>query len=290
MLKRMSHLNQRLCVGISVLCLILIAIYFSSYPYFRPAFALITAMIIGGAVWEFYQMAKNKGVHPLEGVGVLGSIVYVVAVFWSTQSAAALLLPMSVFGLLLLLGFLHFFFLAGRPLLDLSVTFFGLLYLSVPLGFLVSINYYFPSGSLPDGRWWLIFLILATKMTDTGGFFFGKMFGRKKMTPHISPKKTWEGCIGGGGAAVVAIIAYYLVSERLWPAKVEGLSLLLAVGLGAVLSVLAQIGDLSESILKRDAGAKDSNQLPGLGGVLDIVDSLVFTTPTVYLFLRLMYN
>lgn len=288
MLEKMSHLNQRLVVGLAGVCLILTAIYFSSYPYFRPFFALITAGIIGGAVWEFYAMSKNKGLHPLESLGILGSIIYVVAVFWSTQSGSVLL-PGAVLGAILCVGFLHFFFRGGQVLLDLAITYFGLVYLTIPLAFLVNINYYFPPQAAQDGRWWLIFLILIAKITDTGAFFVGKLFGRTKMAPEISPKKTWEGAVGGTLAAIACAAIYYIATDYALPADVHGLSLWSTVGLGFIVSVFAQFGDLSESMLKRDANIKDSNNLPGLGGLLDIVDSLVFTTPIVYIFLKLMY-
>jgi phosphatidate cytidylyltransferase len=288
MLEKMSHLNQRLAVGLAVVCLILTAIYFSPYPYFRPFFALIASAIIGGAVWELYIMSKSKGVRPLESLGILGSVIYVVSVFWSTQSGSVLL-PGSVLAGLLFLSFLHFFFRQGCILFDLSVTYFAIGYLTIPLAFLVNINYYFASDSPQDGRWWLIFLILVSKLTDTGAFFCGRYFGRTKMAPEISPKKTWEGAIGGTLLAMTAAALYYVVTDHLQWQEMHGQFFWSILPLSFVLSVFAQFGDLSESMLKRDAGFKDSNQLPGLGGVLDIVDSLVFTTPILYIFLKLMY-
>lgn len=289
MLQKMSNLNQRLAVGSVVVSLILVAIYFSSFPYFRPVFALITSAIIGIAVWEFYQMAKCRGVQPLESLGILGSIIYVVAIFWSTQSPIAFLLPQIMLVVILFAGFLYFFFKEGHAFLDLSVTYFAVVYLTIPLAMLVSINYYFPAEAPQDGRWWLIFLILTTKMTDTGGFFFGRFFGRTKLAPEISPKKTWEGTIGGILTALTCAAGFYMTSEFFLKEGVLNIGLWSFLGLAFIISIFAQFGDLSESILKRDTGTKDSNKLPGLGGVLDIVDSLVFTTPIVYMFLRIMY-
>lgn len=289
MFERMSNLNQRLAVGLAFLCLVLTAIYFSSFPYFRPVFALLTAAIIGGAVWEFYSMSKGSGVRPLESLGILGSLVYVIVVFWSTQTTGAMLLPCIILGAILMAGFLHFFVREGHALADLAVTFFAIVYLTIPLTFLVNINYYFPSDAPQDGRWWLLFLLATTKMTDTGGFFIGKLLGRTKMSPAISPKKTWEGAVGGTVSALVCAAGFYLLADALLPAEVHGLTIWSTLALAFVIAIFAQFGDLSESILKRDAGIKDSNHLPGLGGVLDIVDSLVFTTPIVYIFLKLMY-
>lgn len=289
MFEKMSNLNQRLAVGLSAVCLILTAIYFSSYPYFRPVFALLTASIIGGAVWEFYKMCKVNGARPLESLGILGSLVYVVMVFWSTQESGLALLPYVTLGVIFFLGFIHFFVREGRPLLNLGLTFFAFLYLTIPLTFLVNINYYFPEGAPQDGRWWLILLLIVAKMTDIGGFFIGKFLGRRKLAAEISPKKTWEGAVGGLLCALAGASIFYVSTERMFSSELHDLSLLSILGLAFVICVFAQIGDLSESLLKRDAGIKDSNQLPGLGGILDIVDSLVFATPIVYLFLKLTY-
>lgn len=289
MLEKMSHLNQRLLVGISLVCFILFVIYFSPYPYFRPVFALSTAAIIGGAVWEYYQMAKAKGVKPLESLGILGTIIYVIATFWTVQSDSSFFFPGIILEILILLGFFYFFLKEGHPFLDLAVTFFGFIYLTIPLTFLININYFFPSDAHQDGRWWLVFLILVSKVTDTGGFFFGRHFGRTKLTPQISPKKTWEGAIGGVISALLCAVIYLFATDYLVGSSVYKLNYWIILGLAFIISFFSQVGDLSESMLKRDAGIKDSNQLPGLGGVLDVVDSLVFTTPIIYIFLKLAY-
>ena len=289
MFNQMSHLSQRLIVGLVSLAFILVALYFSPYAYFRPIFVLMNAAVIGMAVWEYYQMAKGRGVRPLKTLGVLGTVVYTVAVYWSTQSPGAFLLPEIILGLIVFTGFLHFLFRQGHPFLDLAVTFFAILYLTIPLSFLININYYFPLDADQDGRWWLFFLLLTTKITDTGAFFCGRAFGRRKLAPEISPKKTWEGAVAGGISALISAGILYIITDAIAPTLLHGLSLGVILGLAAVLSLVAQIGDLAESALKRDTGVKDSNQLPGLGGILDVVDSLVFTTPIVYIFLKLIY-
>ena len=122
-------------------------------------------------------------------------------------------------------------------------------------------------------------------MTDTGGFFIGKKFGKEKLAPYISPKKTWEGALGGFVAAIFSSIAVVFFASIFDP-EAFGLTLWQSIWLGAGIGICAQIGDLSESLLKRDGGIKDSNQVPGLGGMLDIVDSLVFSAPLVYIFLK----
>ena len=126
------------------------------------------------------------------------------------------------------------------------------------------------------GRDWLIFALLATFATDTGAFFTGRTVGRHFMSPSISPRKTWEGAIGGFLLAVVIAVALGALLELsvpLWQAAL----------VGAIIGVFAQLGDLAESQLKRRAGLKEAGGLlPGHGGILDRVDSIVFSLPVVY--------
>ncbi len=125
---------------------------------------------------------------------------------------------------------------------------------------------------------WLFFLIAVTKATDTFAYFVGKRYGHNYFVPKLSPKKTIEGALGGLAAAIITALLFLpLFPHSSW---VE-LSLL-----GLSLGVAAEFGDLAESLLKRDANIKDSNVLPGFGGVLDIVDSLIFTTPLLYCYLK----
>ena len=132
---------------------------------------------------------------------------------------------------------------------------------------------------LEDGMAWIIILLFVTFSTDTGAYIVGRLFGRRKLAPTISPGKTWEGAIGGLAASVAAcVIAVAVVPVEV--SMVEG------VALGAALGITGQLGDLAESRLKRQAGTKDSSSLvPGHGGVLDRLDSVVWNLVVVYHFL-----
>lgn len=181
----------------------------------------------------------------------------------------------------LILFALHFKQKDGA-IVDLAVSSFGLLYLAIPMGMVVSILY---SGAGEDGRWWVAYLLVVTKITDIGAYFAGSLWGRRKLAPHISPGKTVEGAVFGLACAVFASFGFHLMSEysgalRFHLGTVEWLSL------GLVLGLTSQFGDLSESLLKRDANKKDSNALPGIGGVLDALDSLLFNAPIIYLYLN----
>ena len=131
----------------------------------------------------------------------------------------------------------------------------------------------------------VIFLLLVTKFSDMGAYVFGSLFGRHPFAPHISPKKTWEGFFGAIGSALFG--AYWLYA--LMPGKLSGLRFEDVTVLGLTLGFAAVIGDLAESIIKRSAQAKDSSHiLPGIGGTLDLIDSVLFTAPLMYFYLRLV--
>lgn len=176
---------------------------------------------------------------------------------------------------------LMFFFVEGlwryRPdvpvLEDVSRRFFGVIYCTVPLALLLEIR------AAENGEWLVCFLLLTIWATDIGAYFIGRHWGKRKLAPRISPGKTRAGFLGGVGFACVtgAGIAYRFSLPFGW---IE------AIFLGGILSVVAQVGDLAESLLKREAGVKDSGHLiPGHGGMLDRLDSLLFATPVFYLFL-----
>jgi len=118
-----------------------------------------------------------------------------------------------------------------------------------------------------------------------GGYFAGKMWGKRKLAPHISPGKTVLGAIAGFFSAIALSLVFFLISK--W-GDIESFQLDLsgAIILGGLIGLFSQLGDLAESLLKRDAKIKDSNTIPGVGGVLDLLDSLLFTIPILYLFLK----
>ncbi len=143
------------------------------------------------------------------------------------------------------------------------------LYTGVTLAALVHLR------ALENGAWWIILALAVTWMNDTGGYFAGRAFGKHKLYPRISPSKTWEGAIGGAAASTAGALIiklFFLTSIPLWGAAL--------IGLGG--SVIGPLGDLSESMLKRAFGAKDSGaMLPGHGGLLDRIDALLFVAPFV---------
>lgn len=287
MFEQMNNLQQRMIVSsVSTACMLL-AIYLSHTPAFSSVFALLIAAIISLALWEYYHIAQIKQHQPLAKIGLAGTVAFTVAIFLSTQFAWALVLPYVVFGLILASAFLYYFIKGSDPFVNLSITLFGIIYLTIPLSFLILINYFTAERAI-DGRWSLFYLLTVTKMTDTGAFFIGKQFGNSKLCPLISPKKTWEGAIGGLCTAILASVVLYVIFQNAFQHPPFDISFIQSIWLAILISITAQFGDLAESLLKRNMGVKDSSHLPGLGGVLDIVDSVIFTAPLMYLFLKTM--
>jgi phosphatidate cytidylyltransferase len=225
-------------------------------------FMLGVALVAGA---EFYQLMRAGGFRPYRLVG-LTWLVLIALTFWpSFPLSLSLILPA---GLILTLSLA--LYNTNQPTLNWALTVVGAVYLGVMLGQGIGIRL------LPDGFWWLMLALFITWTNDSFAYFTGVTLGRHKIWPRLSPKKSWEGTIGGwiGGALAGWIIVYFSpLTISPW----------LGAGLGAVGGVLALFGDLSISMLKRQVGAKDTGHiLPGHGGALDRLDSLLFVFAFIY--------
>jgi phosphatidate cytidylyltransferase len=170
---------------------------------------------------------------------------------------------------------------AGDSVERMARTIWVIAYLGLLPGFFAQLRWLGGDNPSP-GTAALALAIFVPKMCDSGAYFTGRLLGRHKMTPVLSPKKTWEGTIGGlvGGALTAILI------DRLGPAAVLQENLALEIGFGITVSVAGILGDLAESLIKRDCQKKDASQImPGFGGVLDVVDSVIFAAPVVYVWL-----
>ena len=268
--------------------LIFLSIYLSAFPVLNWVFAFIVAVLICCSLSEVYGIVREKGTQPLSLWAIVCTLFYVLATFSLAKAS------MQLFGLIRYSlyswpdAFFTILFRGENPTINMALTVFGFVYLVLTLTCMVSINYLFHDGSIQDGRWWVFYLIAVTKMTDVGGYIVGKKFGTAKIVPFISPKKTVQGTVGGILFALLTSMAVRWFSGYWEPlAAPMSLSLSESIWLGGLIGLVSMFGDLSESLLKRDAKVKDSSSLPGLGGTLDVVDSLVFTAPLVYLFLLL---
>jgi phosphatidate cytidylyltransferase len=266
-------------LGIAALILV---IYFSFHPIAKVVFFLLATTVITIALKEYYHLTQLKGFTPPVRLALACAVTYFITFSTTINQPDYDEIPSLVLLCSLLLFFLFFFKHQSSALGNFAITIFGFAYLLLPLSYLVKINYYFPLHSLQDGRLWLAYVLIISKITDMGGYFIGKCCGKTPLAPLISPQKTLEGSLGGSFVALLTSILFpYLFSGSFH------MSLWQSIWMGLLISVLSQLGDLSESLLKRDIGVKDSSKLPGFGGLLDLVDSLVFTAPWTYLMLKL---
>lgn len=186
----------------------------------------------------------------------------------------------TVVGLLAFLVEMGQFREPGESVVRISLTLFVIFYLGVLPSFLAQVRFKTP-GSAALGSVAMALTIFVPKCCDIGAYFTGRAFGKHKMAPVLSPKKTWEGAAGGIAAAVIAAVGI----DRLGPV-LPGIAS--EVGFGAVVGASGMLGDLAESLIKRDCQQKDASQVvPGFGGVLDVVDAVLFAAPVAFLWFRL---
>lgn len=274
----MKDLSRRLIVSSISIAVIFVLLLFATHPIFQYVVATVIALLAAVAVWEYAQFAKAKGGRMILPALIILTISVVFSFFLAADTPALKSLPLIVFLIAFLVLFALHFGEKDGAVVDLAVSSFGLLYIAVPVGMLLGILY-FPGG---DGRWWIAYLLVVTKITDVGAYFAGNLWGRRKLAPRISPKKTIEGAVFGLICAVLASFVFHLLSESAGAFHLGSFEWFL---LGLALGVIGQFGDLSESLLKRDANKKDSNALPGLGGVLDALDSILFNATILYIYL-----
>jgi phosphatidate cytidylyltransferase len=280
---------RRLLSTVVLWTIILTALFSSNQLVSNYVFLAIMIFLAVVGLIEFYGLVDKRELVCFKGWGIFGGLLLVVGTFLNltgkvgTSGSPARVNDFETsFLILFVLGLcLRQFFSRSNTsgILAISTTLFGLIYVSWLLNFIQKINF-FPGV---DGRYYLIYFVVITKFSDTGAYSVGSLIGRHKMIPRISPGKTWEGF---GGALAVSTLAS-LVFVHFFGNKMPGMNWKHAIVLGLVLSTSAVVGDLIESLFKREAGVKDSGKFfPGIGGILDLLDSLLFNAPIMYLYLR----
>jgi phosphatidate cytidylyltransferase len=278
-----------------ILWTIVLAAMFSKNRLLSDYFFLAVMVFLAATgLAEFYGLVIRRGLVCFKQWGIFGGVLLMIGTFLQltghigTQGSPARVNDFETsFLILFVLGLcLCQFFSRNNTagIVAISTTLFGLMYVPWLLNFIQKIQFFtFRPPFEGTGKFYVLYFILVTKFSDTGAYVVGSLIGRHKMIPRISPGKTWEGF---GGAILVSTGAS-LVFAHLCRDKMAGMNPLHAIILGVILSVSAVVGDLIESLFKREAGAKDSGQLfPGIGGILDLLDSLLFNAPLMYLYLR----
>ncbi len=246
--------------------------------------ALIGAVAALGSL-EFYRMAAKRSAQPLREAGALLALAFVaVAALEPAGGPAAFGMVVSLALPIIATAAIWQRGVEGQPLLSVSTTLTGAVYTGALLAFGIFLRHLPGHESAWHGTALVFAPVLLTWASDTFAYFVGRAWGSRKLIPRVSPGKTVEGAIGAVVGSVLVAGAYALVLQQFTtyrPGVVE-----MAV-FGLVVSVVAQLGDLVESLFKRDTGVKDSGTLlPGHGGALDRFDSLFFTLPLAYLFFR----
>lgn len=236
--------------------------------------ALAVTAFIGFGLYEFFSMLEKKGIsiYKYFGIGIGLVIPLSILLRFELTKKWELLFLLLVLIFLILMQFRKK--QNSGVIIDISTTLFGILYVSWFFSFLIKIRF------LEGGLGLIIAVLLITKLGDIGAYFIGSWFGKTPLLPRVSPKKSVEGAFGGLIFSVLgALISMAFLHLPCWH----------VILLGAGLGVLGQLGDLSESLMKRDCGVKDSgNILPGMGGILDEIDSLLFTAPVFYFYLSVI--
>ncbi|MEO0413781.1 MAG: phosphatidate cytidylyltransferase [Verrucomicrobiota bacterium] len=244
-------------------------------------------------VWEYFRLFTHQRFRRYLWPTLVVTLLYGVLLFlprfgidWAgKEQLDALAIAVLVFSV---------FFIRIQKSLDgfetleeIVSTVFGFIYIVILSAFLVRILH-MPltgNGGEPTAHLYLLYLVAVTKFTDMGAYLVGSLIGKHKMIPHVSPAKTWQGFGGAILFAGIASFGFYF----LWGDKLPLITPMHAAVLAVLLGVLAVVGDLIESVIKRCVAIKDSGQMmPGIGGILDLIDSLLFTAPALYLYLSLL--
>jgi phosphatidate cytidylyltransferase len=246
-------------------------------------------------LWEYYTMLDHKKLPNFKIIGMFCGVIFLVGSFYYFSHIGPVHsydFEVATLLFFLLVVFARQMFQHTRdisPLETMAYTLFGLFYVIWMFTFVTKIVYIFPRDAAGHvtGHLYVLFLILVTKFSDMGAYLTGSLIGKHLLVPHISPKKTWEGFFGalafstGGACGMVALM----------PKQLSYLHQRDAVILGLVLGLAAIIGDLGESIIKRSCDVKDSGHLlPGIGGALDLIDSILFTAPLLFFYLRFVLD
>lgn len=263
----------RLLIAVILGPLLLIAVYKGSW--YLLALVIIIVML---SLYEFYKLAEKKQVRSQYMIGGAASLAIVLAIYFRQPE----IIIASVLLLIILSFFQALYSHTGSPLLNVSITVFGVFYFSFltgsflllrDLSWSLGMDYNYAGG-------WFLLVFLTTWLGDTAAYVLGSYFGKHKLIKRVSPNKSIEGAVAGFVFSLVAAVIchYWFVHE---------LRLIDSLIVGAIVGSFGQYGDLFESMFKRDVGVKDSSSLiPGHGGVMDRFDSLLVSTPIVYFYLK----
>ncbi len=242
-------------------------------------FGLFIVLVLGLAAWEYWKLFKTGGFNP-SLVLVLGGVILLALNAVTRQlsiiDATELLLPVLI---LAAMTYHLIDYEKGRDkaAADFGITLGGILYLGLIGSYLISLRF------MPDGKWWMLLVLPSVMIADSGAFIIGSRYGKHLFSPRLSPHKTWEGYFAG----VVFVVIGGALLALIWGLATPAITVERGALIGFIMGAVTPLGDLGESMIKRQAGAKDSsNILPGHGGVLDRIDSWLWAGVIGYYIIR----
>ena len=259
------------------------------YSGWQTLSLLLIALFGLAGQWEFYRSQEEKGHKVFKQSGLFcGALIFLNSWYFFIFNPSharfvhfgeELVLVFSLLGAFIRLVIRQEEHRA--PITTAALTLLGLMYVPFLFNFVALLA--FMPGSPDQNRFLLIYLLAVTKFSDVGAYVIGSLMGRHKMIPRISPGKTWEGFAG----AILTSLAISIALTHVMGERVQALSFSSGVILGLLLPLISVVGDLAESVVKRDASIKDSGHtIPGIGGALDLIDSILFTAPVLYFYLQ----
>ena len=251
-------LKQRLLVSI-----ILIPVGIGLVAIGGIPFNLFVILVLTVSAWEYVQLVRKGGYQPSNWIVIGGTAILAICRSFFQFKYTDLIISLFI----LLAMAVHLFdYEKGRDKAgtDFAVTLGGIFYIGWLGSYMISVR------GLPNGLWWFMIVLPAAWFADAGAYLIGSRFGKTKLSPRLSPRKTWEGYFGGILLGTICTVGLTL----LWSLRMPSLTLLHGIVIGLTMSIITPLGDLGESVFKRQVGAKDSsNILPGHGGVFDRIDS-----------------
>jgi phosphatidate cytidylyltransferase len=294
-----SNLAQRVAVGVVAIPLILLLCMTGGVFFF-----VFVAAASAVALHEFYGLARAKAARPLTTLGLLSGFGINLSFFLSPDRLHPPLLVIVLIASVLGFGLCELFHNRGSALINLATTVLGVAYIPLFFGTLIGIRQLFTPAHFPTslyyasglsdpnpaatinrwGGYMTIAVFAVIWICDSAAFHVGVASGKHKLFPRVSPQKSWEGAIAGFVFAILAALGAKFVALPFLP--ITG-----AIFVGVIVGTIGQMGDLAESLLKRDAGVKDSsNLIPGHGGAFDRFDSVLMVSPCVYLYLSWLFH
>lgn len=267
-------LSRRIISAAVGIIYIILMLYIGGW-FFKTSILLMALILMH----EFYRALMNKGHKPVKPIGYLALLFLYISIILERD-----IYIMPIIGLTFIIGISLPVFFRSITIVDISMTFFAIIYPGAMILYLIPLSFKIQSY----GYFFLLLTFVVTWATDTFAYFLGIKFGKKKLCPVISPKKTVEGSLGGLLGSIFAGIAMGLIFNNSYNRSIPFIHFIM---MGAMGGIFSQIGDLAASSIKRYCGIKDFGRLlPGHGGLLDRFDSILFTAPLLYFYILLFIN